>query len=62
MPPAGRIIRLVKMQVQDGPGLLPFELGRGGVAWPQFLRGCGRYRESLDREFQGAPAEDVESN
>jgi len=24
-------------------------------AWPQFLRGCVRYRESLDRELADAP-------
>lgn len=24
-------------------------------AWPQFLRGCLRYRESLDRELPAAP-------
>jgi hypothetical protein len=24
-------------------------------AWPQFLRGCVRYRESLDRQRPGAP-------
>ncbi|MGH8249816.1 MAG: hypothetical protein ACREVI_03805 [Steroidobacteraceae bacterium] len=24
--------------------------------WPQFLRGCLRYRESLERELPGAPA------
>ena len=24
-------------------------------AWPQFLRGCIRYRESLDRELPDAP-------
>ena len=24
-------------------------------AWPQFLRGCVRYRESLDRDLQDAP-------
>ena len=23
-------------------------------AWPQFLRGCLRYRESLDRQLPGA--------
>ncbi len=23
--------------------------------WPRFLRGCLRYRESLDRELPGAP-------
>jgi hypothetical protein len=29
--------------------------------WPQFLRGCLRYRESLDRELPGAPVLDDES-
>ena len=29
--------------------------------WPQFLRGCVRYRESLERELPNAPAADVES-
>jgi hypothetical protein len=24
--------------------------------WPQFLRGCVKYRESLDRELPNAPA------
>ena len=24
-------------------------------AWPQFLRGCVRYREALDRELPAAP-------
>ncbi|MBP6668828.1 MAG: hypothetical protein KA180_05235 [Gemmatimonadales bacterium] len=24
-------------------------------AWPQFLRGCIRYRQSLDRQAPGAP-------
>ena len=24
-------------------------------AWPQFLRGCVRYRESLDRQLPNAP-------
>ncbi len=28
--------------------------------WPQFLRGCLRYRESLDRELPGAPVADSE--
>jgi hypothetical protein len=28
--------------------------------WPKFLRGCVRYRESLDRELPDAPAEDRE--
>ena len=29
-------------------------------AWPQFLRGCLKYRESLDRELADAPRVDVE--
>jgi hypothetical protein len=28
--------------------------------WPQFLRGCIRYRQSLDRQAPGAPRTDVE--
>jgi hypothetical protein len=28
--------------------------------WPQFLRGCVRYRESLDRQAPGAPRTDDE--
>jgi len=28
--------------------------------WPEFLRGCLRYRESLDRELPRAPVSDVE--
>ena len=28
--------------------------------WPQFLRGCVRYRESLDREAPKAPRTDQE--
>lgn len=28
--------------------------------WPKFLRGCVRYRESLDRELPDAPVADVE--
>ena len=28
--------------------------------WPKFLRGCVRYRESLDRELPKAEAADVE--
>jgi hypothetical protein len=28
--------------------------------WPKFLRGCLRYRESLDRELPDAPATDAE--
>jgi hypothetical protein len=29
-------------------------------AWPQFLRGCLKYRESLDRELPHAPRVDEE--
>jgi hypothetical protein len=29
-------------------------------AWPQFLRGCLRYRESLDRQLPNAPRSDAE--
>lgn len=28
--------------------------------WPQFLRGCLKYRESLDRELPNAPRTDEE--
>ena len=28
--------------------------------WPRFLRGCVRYRESLDRELPNAPRVDFE--
>ena len=28
--------------------------------WPKFLRGCVKYRESLDREAPGAPVADLE--
>ena len=28
--------------------------------WPKFLRGCVKYRESLDRQQPGAPIADVE--
>lgn len=28
--------------------------------WPKFLRGCVRYRESLDRQLPDAPVADVE--
>jgi hypothetical protein len=43
-------------------GLLP-EKVEPAVAvppWPKFLRGCLKYRESLERELPGAPAADVE--
>ncbi len=29
-------------------------------AWPQFLRGCIRYRQSLDRQLPDAPRSDAE--
>lgn len=28
--------------------------------WPQFLRGCVRYRQSLDEQARGAPRTDAE--
>jgi hypothetical protein len=28
--------------------------------WPQFLRGCVKYREALDRELANAPRVDIE--
>jgi hypothetical protein len=31
-------------------------------SWPQFLRGCLRYRESLDRQLPDAPRVDLEFN
>ena len=30
-------------------------------AWPQFLRGCVKYREALDRELPDAPRIDDEA-
>ena len=38
-------------------GLLPERAGADIAVpeWPQFLRGCVRYRESLDRELPDAP-------
>jgi hypothetical protein len=43
-------------------GLLPEPVPRDLAvpAWPQFLRGCIRYRESLDRELPEAPRTDTE--
>ena len=29
-------------------------------AWPQFLRGCVKYREALDREIAAAPRRSTE--
>ena len=37
------------------PALIVLVLGMAVPAWPQFLRGCLRYRESLDRELPDAP-------
>lgn len=38
-------------------GLLPEKTDPvpAAPAWPQFLRGCLRYRESLDRQLPNAP-------
>ena len=43
-------------------GLLPEPIPReiAVPAWPQFMRGCIRYRESLDRELPDAPRIDSE--
>jgi len=43
-------------------GLLPEKTDRlpAVPAWPQFLRGCIRYRESLDRQLPNAPRTQVE--
>jgi hypothetical protein len=43
-------------------GLLPEPIPQDLAvpAWPQFLRGCVRYRESLDRELPDAPRLQVE--
>jgi hypothetical protein len=45
-------------------GLLPEPIPNNIAvpAWPQFLRGCVKYREALDRELPDAPRTDVESN
>jgi hypothetical protein len=43
-------------------GLLPEKIAPEVAVppWPKFLRGCLRYRESLDRELPNAPVADVE--
>jgi hypothetical protein len=43
-------------------GLLPEPIPKhiAVPAWPQFLRGCVKYRESLDRELPEAPRTDDE--
>jgi hypothetical protein len=43
-------------------GLLPEKIEPDVAVppWPRFLRGCLRYRESLDRELPNAPVADVE--
>lgn len=43
-------------------GLLPEKVAPEVAVppWPKFLRGCLRYRESLDRELPNAPVADVE--
>ena len=43
-------------------GLLPEPIPKAIAvpAWPQFLRGCVKYRESLDRELSDAPRTEVE--
>ena len=43
-------------------GLLPEPIAQEIAVppWPKFLRGCLRYRESLDRELPHAPVMDAE--
>ena len=43
-------------------GLLPEPIpeDKKVPAWPQFLRGCVKYRESLDRELPNAPRTNAE--
>lgn len=43
-------------------GLLPDRIPPAVAVppWPQFLRGCVKYRESLDRELPNAPAAKAE--
>jgi hypothetical protein len=43
-------------------GLLPEPIPKAIAvpAWPQFLRGCVKYREALDRELADAPRTEVE--
>jgi hypothetical protein len=43
-------------------GLLPEQLMPAIAVppWPRFLRGCVKYRESLDREAPNAPVADIE--
>ena len=43
-------------------GLLPEPMAAEVAVppWPKFLRGCVRYRESLDRELPHAPVADAE--
>jgi hypothetical protein len=43
-------------------GLLPEPIPKNVAvpAWPQFLRGCIKYREALDRELPDAPRTTVE--
>lgn len=44
-------------------GLLPEKIEPDVAVppWPRFLRGCLRYRESLERELPNAPVLDVEA-
>jgi hypothetical protein len=43
-------------------GLLPERIDPAILVpeWPQFLRGCIRYRESLDEQLPAAPRSDAE--
>ena len=45
-------------------GLLPEPIPKNIAVptWPQFLRGCVKYREALDRELPDVPRTDAESS
>jgi hypothetical protein len=45
-------------------GLLPEPIPKNIAvpAWPQFLRGCVKYREALDRELPDTRRTDAESD
>ena len=40
----------------------PVEAAIAVPAWPQFMRGCIRYRQSLDEQAPGAPRTEGEFN
>lgn len=59
----GRLRRRASLRsegARSARGLLPekIESTIAVPAWPEFLRGCLRYRESLERELPNAPVAD----